>query len=61
MPTLFPGMSTKMTKGSIALTFEIDCDQMAMVLPPVTFAIFLTAKCYSECLGGIFEMPLLMK
>jgi hypothetical protein len=35
----------KVTKELIlALTPEIDCDQMAMGLPPVTSAVFLIAK-----------------
>jgi hypothetical protein len=29
-------MSSKATKGLIALTLEIDCNKMAMGLPPVT-------------------------
>jgi hypothetical protein len=32
------------TKGLIALKPEIDCDQMAMGLPPVTSAVFIIAK-----------------
>jgi hypothetical protein len=31
-------------KRLIAFTPEIDCDQMAMGLAPVTSAVFLTAK-----------------
>jgi hypothetical protein len=43
--SLFPWMvKGKATKGLIALTPEIDCDQTAMGLPPVTPAIFLNAK-----------------
>jgi hypothetical protein len=34
----------KATKGFIALTSEIDCDQTAKGLPPVTFAVFLIVK-----------------
>jgi hypothetical protein len=34
----------KATKGLIAFTPEIDYDQTAMGLPPVTFAILLIAK-----------------
>jgi hypothetical protein len=37
-------MSLKATKGILALTPEIDCDQTAMGLPPVTTAVFLIAK-----------------
>jgi hypothetical protein len=37
-------MSYKATIGLIAFTPEIDCDQTAMGLPPVTSAVFLTAK-----------------
>jgi hypothetical protein len=32
------------TKGLIALTPEIDCDQTAIGLPPVTSAVFLIAQ-----------------
>jgi hypothetical protein len=32
------------TKGLIALTPEIDCDQTAIGLPPVTSSVFLLAK-----------------
>jgi hypothetical protein len=31
-------------KGLIAFTPEIDCDQTAMGLPPVTAGVFLIAK-----------------
>jgi hypothetical protein len=31
-------------EGLIALTPEIDYDQMAMGLPPVTFVVYLIAK-----------------
>jgi hypothetical protein len=34
----------KATKGLIALTPEIDCDQTAFGLSPVTSAVFLIAK-----------------
>jgi hypothetical protein len=34
----------KAFKGLIALTPEINCDQTAMDLPPVTSAAFLIAK-----------------
>jgi hypothetical protein len=34
----------KATKGLTAHTPEIDCDQTAMVLPPVTSAVFLITK-----------------
>jgi hypothetical protein len=34
----------KVTKGLITLTPEIDCDQTAMNLPPITSAVFLIAK-----------------
>jgi hypothetical protein len=34
-------MSKKATKGLIALTPEIDYDQAAMGLPPVTSVVFL--------------------
>jgi hypothetical protein len=34
----------KATKGLIALTHEIGCDETAMGLPPVTSAMFLIAK-----------------
>jgi hypothetical protein len=37
-------MSQKATKGLIALTPEIDCDQTASGLPPATSAVFLLAK-----------------
>jgi hypothetical protein len=37
-------MSYKATIGLIAFTPEINCDQTAMGLPPVTSAVFLTAK-----------------
>jgi hypothetical protein len=36
----------KATKGLIAFVPEIDCDQTAMGLPPVTSAIFLIAKTF---------------
>jgi hypothetical protein len=39
-------MSYKATIGLIALTPEIDCDQMAMGLPPVKSAVFLIAKSF---------------
>jgi hypothetical protein len=39
-----PWMSQKTNKGLIAHTPEIDCDQMAMGLPPVTSAVFLIAE-----------------
>jgi hypothetical protein len=39
-----PWMSIKATKGSIALAPEIDSDQAAIGLPPVTSAVFLIAK-----------------
>jgi hypothetical protein len=41
---LFPWMPWKATKGLIALSLEIDYDQMAMGLPPVTSVVFLIAK-----------------
>jgi hypothetical protein len=31
-------------EGLIALITEIDCDQMAMKVPPVTSAVFLIAN-----------------
>jgi hypothetical protein len=34
----------KATKGLIAVTPEIDCDQTVVGLPPVTSAVLLTAK-----------------
>jgi hypothetical protein len=37
-------MSKKATKVLIALTPDVDCDQTAMGLPPVTSAVFLMAK-----------------
>jgi hypothetical protein len=37
-------LSQKATKGLTALTPEIDCDQTAMDLPPVTSAVFLIAN-----------------
>jgi hypothetical protein len=37
-------MSYKATKGFIALTPEIDCDQTAMGLTLVTSAVFLIDK-----------------
>jgi hypothetical protein len=41
---ILPWMSYKATIGLIAFTPEIDCDQTAMGLPPVTSAVFLTAN-----------------
>jgi hypothetical protein len=52
----------KVTKGLRALTPEIDCNRTAMVLPPVTSAVFLIANSIlvkRGCLGGISEIPLL--
>jgi hypothetical protein len=37
-------MSLKATKGLIELTPEIDCDHMAMGLPPATSAVLLIAE-----------------
>jgi hypothetical protein len=37
-------MSYKATIELIAFIPEIDCDQTAMGLPPVTSAVFFTAK-----------------
>jgi hypothetical protein len=37
-------LSLSSTEESIALTPEIDCDQMAMGLPPLTSAVLLIAK-----------------
>jgi hypothetical protein len=34
----------KATKGLIAFTLEIDCNQTAMGLPPITSAVLLIAK-----------------
>jgi hypothetical protein len=42
--SLFHGCRKKCAKGLAALTPEIDCDQTAMGLTPVTSAVFLTAK-----------------
>jgi hypothetical protein len=39
-----PWMSYKATKGLIALTPEIDCDQKAIGLPLIMLAVFLIAK-----------------
>jgi hypothetical protein len=39
-----PWMSYKATKELITFASEIDCDQTAMGLPPVTTAVLLTAK-----------------
>jgi hypothetical protein len=36
----------KATKGLIAFTPEIGCDQTAMGLPPVTSAVLLMAKLF---------------
>jgi hypothetical protein len=38
--------SSKATKGLTALTSEMDCDQTAMNLPPVTSAVCLIAKSF---------------
>jgi hypothetical protein len=49
-------------KGLIALTPEVDCDQTAMGLPPVTSAVCLIAKSFlvkRGRLGGLSEIPLL--
>jgi hypothetical protein len=43
-PLFPPWMWLKATKGLTALTPEIDCDQAAMDLPPVTSAVFLVAE-----------------
>jgi hypothetical protein len=50
-------------KGLTALTPEIDCNQTAMGLPPVTSAVFLQYSSASlwrkkKCLEEISEMPL---
>jgi hypothetical protein len=55
-------MSEKATKGLIAFTPEIDCDQTSMGLPSVTSAVFLIANIIlvkREYIGGISEIPLL--
>jgi hypothetical protein len=39
-----PWMSSLATKGLTAVTPEIDCDQTAMGLPPVTSAVFIIGK-----------------
>jgi hypothetical protein len=39
-----PGMSYRAVKGLTALAPEIDCDQKAMSLPPVTSAVFLLSQ-----------------
>jgi hypothetical protein len=39
-----PRMSLEATKGLIALTHEVDCDQTAMSLSPATSAVSLIAK-----------------
>jgi hypothetical protein len=51
----------KAIKGLIAFTPEIDCDQMAIGLPPVISAVFLKAKILviRGYLVDNFEMPLL--
>jgi hypothetical protein len=36
-------MSSKAAKGLIALTPELDCNESAMGLPPVTSAVFFIA------------------
>jgi hypothetical protein len=38
----------KATKGLAALTPEMDCDQTAMGLPPVTSTVFLIAKNFGK-------------
>jgi hypothetical protein len=43
-----PWMSYKTTKGLTALTPEVDCDQTAIGLPPVTSAVFLIASNFGE-------------
>jgi hypothetical protein len=40
-----------MIKGLIALTPEIDCDQTAMGLPPITSAAFIIAKSFWKNVG----------
>jgi hypothetical protein len=54
-------MALKATKGLTALTSEMDCDQSADGLPPVTSAVIhsLVILVKFGCLGGISEMPLL--
>jgi hypothetical protein len=42
--SFFHGCRNKATKVLIAFTPEIDCDQTAMDLPPVTSAVLLIAK-----------------
>jgi hypothetical protein len=42
------------TKGVTAFTPEIDCDQAAMGLPPVTSAVFLIAKQFLQN-EGVWE------
>jgi hypothetical protein len=42
----FPWMSEKVTKGLTALKLQMDCDQMAMGLPPVTSSVFLIANTF---------------
>jgi hypothetical protein len=39
-----PWMSKKSTKGLIAFTLEIECNQTAKDLPPVKYAVLLIAK-----------------
>jgi hypothetical protein len=41
-----PWLSYKSTKGLTALSLEMDYDQTAMGLPPVTSAVFLLAKSF---------------
>jgi hypothetical protein len=41
-----PWMSQKATKGLTGSPPEIDCNQTAMGLPPVTSAVFLIAKLF---------------
>jgi hypothetical protein len=61
----FHGSWEKATKRLTALPPEIDCDQTAMGLPPVTSPIFHIAKAKIKftkkcgCLGGISEISLL--
>jgi hypothetical protein len=52
-----PRMSYKATKGLTASSPEIDCNQTAMDLPPVTSAVFLIAVILVKRghLGGISE------
>jgi hypothetical protein len=48
---LLPWMALKVIKGITVVTPEIDCDQTAIRLPPVTSAVFLIAKQFWSNVG----------